>query len=366
MTMITANVLLTMAWVLQEMHTMEWSGKWIRGGWATPHCPWMKTGFGIEKEVRSATLHVTALGVCEAWINGQRVGDTHLVPGWTDYRKRVYYHSFEVGELLCSGENRLGAVLGQGWYAGFFGPFQHKGYYGNDSWFSCVLEINFKDGSSQTVCSDKTWTWQIGPLQEADLLMGETYDARQEIDGWCDPECTDGDAHPVYVVNGETQLPERIEAYPGVPVRTITQLPAQSVAEPKPGVYVFDLAQNMVGVAQLKVAVPAGTEIVLKHGEMLNDDGTVYTENLRYAKATDRYALPFTASAMLKSTDCPPGADALLVFNQKSARSEAQLISRREIATKERFIINHQLPFPARSGCRMSRRRLHLNAPTLR
>ncbi len=268
---------------------MEWSGKWIRGGWATPHCPWMKTGFGIEKEVRSATLHVTALGVCEAWINGQRVGDTHLVPGWTDYRKRVYYHSFEVGELLCSGENRLGAVLGQGWYAGFFGPFQHKGYYGNDSWFSCVLEINFKDGSSQTVCSDKTWTWQIGPLQEADLLMGETYDARQEIDGWCDPECTDGDAHPVYVVNGETQLPERIEAYPGVPVRTITQLPAQSVAEPKPGVYVFDLAQNMVGVAQLKVAVPAGTEIVLKHGEMLNDDGTVYTENLRYAKATDRY-----------------------------------------------------------------------------
>jgi alpha-L-rhamnosidase len=268
---------------------MEWSGKWIRGGWATPHCPWMKTGFGIEKEVRSATLQVTALGVCEAWINGQRVGDTHLLPGWTDYRKRVYYHSFEVGELLRNGENRLGAVLGLGWYAGFFGPFQHKGYYGNDSWFSCVLEICFEDGSSQTVCSDETWTWQNGPLLEADLLMGETYDARLEIDGWCDPECDGGEAHPVYVVNGETRLPERIEPYPGVPVRTITELPAQSVAEPQPGVYVFDLAQNMVGVVQLKVDVPAGTEIILKHGEMLNDDGTVYTENLRYAKATDRY-----------------------------------------------------------------------------
>ncbi len=268
---------------------MEWSGKWIRGGWATPHCPWMKTGFGIEKEVRSATLHMTALGVCEAWINGQRVGDSHLLPGWTDYRKRVYYHSFEVGEMLKSGENRLGAVLGLGWYAGFFGPFQHKGYYGNDSWFSCVLEIDFADGSSQTLCSDETWTWQVGPLLEADLLMGETYDAREEIDGWLDPECEGGVANPVFLMNGETRLPECIEPYPGVPVRTIAELPAQSVSEPKSGVHVFDLAQNMVGVARLKVDVPAGTELVLKHGEMLNDDGTVYTENLRYAKATDRY-----------------------------------------------------------------------------
>jgi len=271
------------------MYKIEWLGKWIRGGWATPHCPWMKTGFGVEKEVRSATLHVTALGVCEAWINGQRVGDSHLLPGWTDYRKRVYYHSFEVGEMLKVGENRLGAVLGLGWFAGFFGPFLHKGYYGNDSWFSCMLEIHFTDGSSQTVCSDETWTWQAGPLLEADLLMGETYDARQEIDGWLDPEGDGGEAHPVFVVNAETRLPECIEPYPGVPVRTIAELPAQSVTEPKPGVYVFDLTQNMVGVAQLCAAVPEGTEIVLKHGEMLNEDGTIYTENLRYAKATDRY-----------------------------------------------------------------------------
>ena len=271
------------------MNKIKSLGKWIRGGWATPHCPWMKKGFGIEKEVCSATLHVTALGVCEAWINGQRVGDSHLLPGWTDYRKRVYYHSFKVGEMLQVGENRLGAVLGLGWYAGFFGPFQHKGYYGNDTWFSCLLEINFKDGSSGSIRSDETWVWQNGPLLEADLLMGETYDARQEIDGWLDPEGDGGETHPVFVVNAETRLPERIEPYPGVPVRTIDELPAQAVSEPNPGVYVFDLSQNMVGVVQLKVDLPAGTEIVLKHGEMLNQDGTVYTENLRYAKATDRY-----------------------------------------------------------------------------
>jgi alpha-L-rhamnosidase len=163
------------------------------------------------------------------------------------------------------------------------------GYYANDSWFSCVLEISFKDGSSQTVCSDENWTWQNGPLLEADLLMGETYDARQEISGWLDPECDGGEAHPVYVVNGETRLPECIEPYPGVPVRTIAELPAQVVSEPQPGVYVFDLAQNMVGVVQLQVVAEEGTEITIRHGEMLCEDGTVYTENLRFAKATDRY-----------------------------------------------------------------------------
>ena len=234
-------------------HDMEWAGEWIRGGWATPHCPYLRTGFEVEGEVRSATLHVTALGVCEAWINGQRVGDTHLIPGWTDYRERVYTHSFEVGDMLANGENRLGAVLGLGWFAGFFGPFQHKGYYGNDSWFSCVLEIRFADGSTKRVCSDKTWEWQVGPLLEADLLMGETYDARHELDGWCEPGRDSGEARPVCLVNSETRLPERIEPYPGVPVRTIAELPAQSVAEPNPGVYVFDLAQNMVDVVQLNV-----------------------------------------------------------------------------------------------------------------
>jgi hypothetical protein len=263
--------------------------KWIRIGWGRV-CPLMRRTFYIRNQVACARLHVTALGVCEARLNGVKVGDTHLLPGWTDYRKRVYVHEFDVTEQLVPGENVLGAMLAPGWFAGFYGPFQDKGYYGHEAWFSCALEISYADGAVEVIQTDSSWKGSEGPIVEADLLMGETYDARREIPGWDCAGFDDSKWVPVTVLrDGEEHLPEKIEPYPGAPVKTIAELPAQSVSEPTPGVFVFDLGQNMVGVVRLKVNVPAGTELVLRHGEMLHADGTVYTENLRFAKATDRY-----------------------------------------------------------------------------
>ncbi len=268
---------------------MRWSSEWIRFGWGDA-VPLLRKSFEVSKKVSSACLSGTALGVCELRLNGVKVGDTHLLPGWTDYRQRVYVHSFDVTSLLTAGENVLGGILAPGWFAGFFGPFQDKGYYGHDAWFSACLTIEFEDGSTQIIGSDKTWKAAVGPFITSDLLMGETYDARKEISGWDAPGFDDSGWPAAGVLRpGEEQLPEKIEPYPGAPVKTIRELPAQSVGNPKPGVYVFDLGQNMVGVVKLKVTASAGTEIILKHGEMLNEDGTVYTENLRYAKATDRY-----------------------------------------------------------------------------
>ena len=235
-------------------------------------------------------LRATALGICELRLNGKKVGDTHLIPGWTDYRKRVYVHEFDVTDQLRAGENVLGAILAPGWFAGHYGPFQDKGYYGHDAWFSCELTVAYADGTCETIRSDPSWKGAVGPVVEADLLMGETYDARKEIPGWDAPGFNDRKWSFVQVLpDGDECLPERIEPYLGEPVKTIALLPACSVAKPMPGVHVFDLGQNMVGVVRLKINVPAGTELVLKHGEMLNADGTVYTENLRFAKATDRY-----------------------------------------------------------------------------
>jgi hypothetical protein len=268
---------------MSELH------KWIRIGWGRV-CPLLRRAFYIKQPVVCARLYVTALGVCEARLNGVKVGETHLLPGWTDYRKRLYVHEFDVTGQLVPGENVLGALLAPGWFAGFYGPFQDKGYYGHDAWFSCTLEITYADGTVESIRTDSSWKGAEGPIVEADLLMGETYDARREISGWDCSGFDDSKWVSVTILRpGEEHLPEKIEPYPGEPVKTIAELPAQSVSEPKPGVFVFDLGQNMVGVVRLNVNVPAGTELVLRHGEMLHADGTVYTENLRFAKATDRY-----------------------------------------------------------------------------
>jgi len=265
------------------------SAKWIRYGWGRM-CPLLRKRFDVARPAARARLAVTALGVCEVRLNGAKVGDTHLLPGWTDYRKRVYVHEFDVTAQVVPGENVLGATLAPGWFAGHYGPFQDKGYYGHDAWFACELVLEYADGTVETVCSDGSWRGTEGPVIEADLLMGERYDARRELPGWDAPGFDESRWGGVKVLPaGEETLPERMEPYPGDPVKTIAELPAQCVTEPKPGVFVFDLGQNMVGVVRLKATLAPGTELILKHGEMLNADGTVYTENLRFAKATDCY-----------------------------------------------------------------------------
>ena len=267
---------------------MDWTAEWIRFGWGEA-VPLLRKSFKVEKKVKRAELSGTALGVCELRLNGEKVGDTHLLPGWTDYRKRVYYHTFDVTDRVLPGENVLGGMPAAGWFASYFAPFGDKGYYGHEAWISSMLQIEYEDGSKETFSTDSSWKGTPGPISKADLLMGETYDARVEIDGWDAPGFDDSGWHSSILITPEERLPERIEPFPGTPVRTISELPIQSLSEPKPGMYVADLGQNMVGVVRLKVEVPAGTEIVLKHGEMLNLDGTLYTENLRSAKATDRY-----------------------------------------------------------------------------
>jgi alpha-L-rhamnosidase len=268
---------------------MDWSSEWIRFGWGAV-TPLLRKIFIVDKKIKTAVLSGTALGVCELRLNGKKVGDTNLLPGWTDYRKRIYVHSFDVADQLMSGENVVGCILGAGWFSGCFGPFSDKGYYGHDAWFSAMLEIEYEDGSRETIRTDSSWKGTAGPVKEADLLMGETYDARKEILNWDSPGLDEKNQwFPVSLIRNDERIPEKIEPYPGTPVCTVAELPAQSVTEPKPGIYVFDLGQNMVGVARLKIKVPTGTELVLKHGEMLNVDGTVYTENLRSAKAIDRY-----------------------------------------------------------------------------
>jgi len=293
-------------WSMGLLDAAEWKAAWIGSDAAKPaEMPWVKTAPGapagkvylpatyVRKDffvpasaapVR-AVLYVTALGVVEPHLNGQRVGDEYFTPGWTDYKQRLYYRAYDVTGLVKVGPNTIGAILGDGW---FRGNVSNKGQnqYGHKTRVMAQLHIFSADGTQQTIASDATWQAGFGPILESDMQAGETYDARREVPGWDEP-CFSARRWPA--ADTGAAVKPKIEAYPGVPVRKIAEVKAVAVTEPKPGLYVVNLGQNFAGWVRLAVSEAAGTAIVMRFGEMLNADGTVYRENLRSARATDTY-----------------------------------------------------------------------------
>ncbi|WP_328862263.1 alpha-L-rhamnosidase [Streptomyces sp. NBC_00306] len=242
-----------------------------------------------RKKVSRARLYATALGLYEAHLNGRRVGRDQLAPGWTDYRKRVQYQTFDVTGSVRPGANAIAAYVAPGWYAGnvgMFGPHQ----YGERPALLAQLDIDYADGTSERITSGPDWRATSGPITSADLLSGEVYDARKETAGWTSPGYDDGSWHAVRGA-ADDDVPEQIVAQVDGPVRVTKEHAARKVTEPAPGVHVFDLGQNMVGSVRLRVSGEAGTTVRLRHAEVLNPDGTLYTANLRSAAATDTYIL---------------------------------------------------------------------------
>ncbi|MCA9277597.1 MAG: family 78 glycoside hydrolase catalytic domain [Phycisphaerales bacterium] len=247
--------------------------------------PYLRRSFTVEKPVRQARLYVSALGLYEPYINGDRVGDACLAPGWTDYRKRVHYQIIDVTSHLHQGRNVLGALVGPGWFAGRAGLFHARAFYGDTPALIAQLEITYKDGTTLSVVSDESWHRHDGPIVSSDIMDGETYDARAEIDNWCAISFDDSNW-----MSATTREEDRnLEWAPDLPVRVLEQLPAHQVTQPTPGRWVFDLGQNMVGVARISLNESPGTVITIRHAEMLNSDGTLYRDNLRGAAATDTY-----------------------------------------------------------------------------
>jgi len=247
--------------------------------------PYLRKTFTLTSPIQRAVLYVTALGLYEVHINGQRVGDHLLAPDWTDYRKRVRYQAYEVTSLLKTGPNAIAALLGNGWFSGHIGNGGYE-YFGKQPAFLAQLEVTCADGHTERVVTDDTWKAHDSPILASDFMMGEDYDARFEMPGWDQPGLDESGWSPV-VVSAVPAL--KLQSQVMEPVRELCELKAKRVTEPKPGCWVYDFGQNMVGVVRLKVSAPAGTKIVLRHAEMLNPDGTLYTENLRGAPAIDTY-----------------------------------------------------------------------------
>ncbi len=281
------------SWTAARALTAYGTGPWGANVAVSAPSPLLRRSFTVSKPVASARLLTTALGLQETHLNGVKVGDEVLAPGWTDYAKRVQYRVSDVTGQIRPGENALGAMLGNGWYSGSVGIAGSQKY-GTEPWYSAQLVLTFTDGTSTTVTSDGTWKTADGPIRADDLYQGETYDARLAPAGWDRPGFDDrGWAAPRLRSGAKPNLVSQVDN--GVTVQQ--EFEPVAWTQPKPGVWVADLGQNFSGWNRLSVTGAAGTTVTVRHAEVLNPDGTIYTTNLRAAQATDRFTLAGTGSA---------------------------------------------------------------------
>jgi alpha-L-rhamnosidase len=245
----------------------------------------LRREFQVPKRVVSARLYATALGLYQVRLNGKQVSTAVLAPGWTDYNKRVQYQTYDVTSLIRNGKNAIAATLAPGWYSGNVGAFG-IGQFGLMPALLMQLEITYSDGSSEQVVTDRNWKSNAGPFIQADLVMGEHYDARKETPGWDLPNFADARWKPVRI---KKDVQAKLVAQVDQPVQVELELKPVSVRKSKTGSYIYDLGQNMVGTVRMRVSGRAGQKITIRHGEVLNPDGSLYTANLRSAKATDVY-----------------------------------------------------------------------------
>ena len=284
-------------WTMGFMEPTDWSAQWT--GDELPSidnvsATMLRRSFKLSAKVKRAIVYASALGVYELRINGQRVGDQILAPEFTGYTARTQYQAYDVTSLLQTGDNVICALLGDGWYAGGIGLARAlvkkpRNIYGDHPRLISQLEIELANGGLERIVTDSAWrTTRGGPIRAADILDGENYDARREMPGWDKPGFDD---HAWQSADVATNVKTQLVAQPNEPMRVTTEITAVAVNEPKPGVYVFDMGQNMVGWCRLKAQGAMGTTVQLRHAEMLNDDGTIYTDNLRAAKQTDSFTL---------------------------------------------------------------------------
>jgi len=280
--------------ILDGMASPFGSAHWIAspvvGGARTiPPAPWFRKAFSLSGPVRSARLMITALGLYDAEINGRPVGDHVFAPGWTDYKKRVQYQTYDVTALLQRGANVFGAVLGEGWYSGTIGWGLCRQNYGDRPQWLARLEITLTDGSRTEIVTDPGWKTTTGPILENDFLMGESYDARLELGDWSRPGYDDKAWRPVLPA-AEPKIEFTASEIP--PVRRLGELrpkPLFPATGKRPDRLIFDLGQNFSGRARITLRAARGTTVTLRFAEILSADGTMYTENLRGARATDHY-----------------------------------------------------------------------------
>lgn len=249
----------------------------------------LRKEFTVGPRLRRATAYVAGLGLSELYLNGAKAGDQVLSPALTEYEKRVFYVTHDITAMLKPGRNAVGLWLGNGryWQPRRRIPLPARGY-GYPKAIA-QIELEYAGGRKEIVATDETWKLTTeGPIRANNEYDGETYDARMEMPGWAQPGFDDSRWEPAQVVEGP---PGALRAQMSEPLRVMETLPAKTVKELRPGVFIYDLGQNMVGWVRLKVQGPAGTRVQMRLAESLRPDGSLYVDNLRSARATLVYIL---------------------------------------------------------------------------
>lgn len=279
-------------WQTAFLSTNEWKAKWIMQDTVrftnSEACPVFRRTFIAGKQIQSATAYITALGMYEAQINGARLGDAFFTPGWTAYRKRIQYQVYDVTGIVKQGNNAIGVTLGNGWYSGFIGWGNHNHEYGKYKALLFQLEINYTDGTSETIVSDESWKSSTGSIKYSEIYHGETIDNRVENTGWTLSGYDDAAWVPVNILSAPNA--DLVATY-NEPVREHEQFKPIKTFKTPSGEQVIDFGQNLVGFVKVKLSGKKGDTITIRHAEILDKSGNFYTENLRSAKATDVYIL---------------------------------------------------------------------------
>lgn len=277
----------TATWEMGLLEADDWQARWISDGKPQPEkdedffrydpAPLFRKAFKLAGPVRTARLYISALGYYRASLNGEMVGDQHLDPLWTRPDKRVFYSVYDVTGNLSAGANCLGITLGNGWYNPL--PLRLWGRVNlrerlpvGRPQFIARLHIEYADGSSESLVSDRSWKFTEGPILRNNIYLGEKVDARKNIPDWDKPGLDDSGwsaAHTAPIPTGALQ------ALPAPAIKVTTKIRPIAITEPAKDIYIIDMGQNFGGWARFNFNVPAGTQITLRYGELLNEDGTL-------------------------------------------------------------------------------------------
>lgn len=230
--------------------------------------------FTADKNIRSARLYITALGVYSVSINGVRVSNVYMAPGWTSYSKRLEYQTYDITNCINE-NNEIAVTIGDGWYRGEIGYYHAKNYYGDKVGLLAKIIIKYADGSVDSICTDESWQWRLSDIVSSGIYEGEVIDKTFQSD---------------FV--GKVQSLEykgEILSQECEPVETMERLSAKELIITPKGEVVLDFGQNLTGVIELKAKLKRGTKVTIRHAEVLDEKGNFYTVNLRGAKAEDTF-----------------------------------------------------------------------------
>lgn len=251
-------------------------------------CVIMRRAFVLEDDIKSAKICISAKGLYELRLNGEKVGEDFFTPGFTDYHKKLQYQTYDVTDALQRGGNALAVIVGDGWYKGYINWDCVRNFYGDKREVVLELHVKLRNGKTVVLKSDEEFKWAYSPIESSEIYHGEKYDATKEMDHFDEYHFDDSEFLPVKVCKYDNSI---LVGQQGEPVKAVKTLKPVAIIHTPSNETLIDMGQVMVGNVRVKVRGQKGDRVLLKHGEMLDKDGNFYCENIAPSRQETEYIL---------------------------------------------------------------------------